>query len=173
VSAAPEPPSILDARRARFRELVIAITIFGGWVFDSPWVIPMMGACLVLGAAAGQRWNPILRIWDDVIAPRLRQPMTETDPALFLRFVDTFEGGVLVTATVLLASGMTWAAWLLALVVAVWATIWAATGISLPRRFHDQYGPGAKVRARERSARSGGRRTREPRAPKRPPKPDA
>lgn len=125
-------PSPLDARRARFREMVIAVTLLGGWVFRQEWTIPVIGIMVCLGVAAGHRFNPILRVWDRVIAPRLQQPVTDTDDEEPARFVEILEAGLLATATVLMATDLPTLAWTVALVVAVSAVTWATTGISLP-----------------------------------------
>ena len=130
------PPSPLDARRARFREMVIARLPLGGWVFRRLEVIPLVGLMVCLGAAAGQRYNPILRLWDAVIAPRLREPVTALDQEEPARFVELFEAAMLATATVLMAVDLHALAWLVALLVAFSAVTWATTGISVPNRIY-------------------------------------
>lgn len=123
----PGPPPI-DARMPRFNQAVVAVALLGGFVFDLPWVIPVFAVVLGLGAAFGPRYGPFLRVWSDLVAPRLG-PATELEDPRPPRFAAVVGAGLLAAASGLLLLGAVGIAWVVALVVAVLAALAAATGL--------------------------------------------
>lgn len=125
----PAPPPI-DARGPRFNQGILAFALLAGFVFHASWVIPVWGVVLALGAAFGPRYGPFLRLFREVIAPRLGPPTTMEDPRppRFAALIGTIFLGA---ATLLLAGGESGIAWILALIVAGLAALASATGICI------------------------------------------
>jgi hypothetical protein len=95
----------------------------GGWV-----VIPVWAVVLFLGAAFGPRVGPFLRLYADVLKPRLG-PLTQLEDPRPPRFAATVGTAFLSAGTLALVAGLTPLAWALALVVAALAALAAATGL--------------------------------------------
>jgi hypothetical protein len=108
-AAAPRP---IDPRGPRFNQAVLAAALLVGFLADGRAVVPLFAVVLLLGAALGPRFGPFLRLYADVIGPRLRPPAVLEDPR-----PPRFAAG---------APGLGWA---LALVVAVLAGVAATTGL--------------------------------------------
>lgn len=126
-SATRTPPPI-DARMPRFNQGVLAVVLLGGFVFGATWVIPVWGVVLALGAAFGPRYGPVLRLYAQVVAPRLGPPTDLEDPRP-PRFAAAVGTAFLGLATLALLVGLDGLAWVLALVVAALAALAAATGV--------------------------------------------
>lgn len=95
----------------------------GGWV-----VIPVWAVVLFLGAAFGPRVGPFLRLYADVVKPRLGAPNVLEDPRP-PRFAAAIGTVFLVAASLALLAGLGALAWALALVVAALAALAAITGL--------------------------------------------
>lgn len=132
--ATPQPapprgrPQPIDARGPRFNQGVLAAALLLGFVFDARWVIPAWGVVLLLSAAGGSQWGPFLRLYRDVIRPRLSPPTEIEDPRppRFAATVGTVFLGAAVIALLLGSSGVAWG---LSLVVAALAALASVTGI--------------------------------------------
>lgn len=128
-SAAPAPKPI-DARMPRFNQGVLALALLVGFVFDARFVIPVWGVVLLLSAATGARLGPFLRLYRDVVGPRLGPPHTVEDPRP-PRFAAAVGTVFLGAGTLALAAGAPGLAWGLALIVAGLAALAAVTGICI------------------------------------------
>jgi hypothetical protein len=127
MDAAPRP---IDPRGPRFNQGVLATALIVGFVFDLRWIAPVFAVVLFLGAAFGPRVGPFLRLYADVIRPRLRPPAELEDPRA-PRFSSSVGVVFLVGATVAFLAGATWVGWALALIVAALAALAAVTGLCL------------------------------------------
>jgi hypothetical protein len=112
----------------RFNQAVLAVALLVGFVFRATWVIPVWGVVLFLGAAFGARYGPFLRLYADVIKPRLSAPTDLEDPRP-PRFAATVGTVFLGAATLALLAGAGGLAWVLALIVAALAALAAVTGL--------------------------------------------
>jgi len=125
---APRTPTPIDPRGPRFNQAVLASALVIGFVFDLKPVVPVFALVLLLGAAFGSRYGPFLRLYAEVIKPRLAPPTELEDPRP-PRFAATVGVLFLSAATVAFAAGSPTLGWALALVVAVLAGLSAITGI--------------------------------------------
>lgn len=121
-------PKPIDARGPRFNQGVLTLALLIGFVFDWRWVIPIWGVVLLLSATGGSDWGPFLRLYRDVIKPRLGPPNVIEDPRP-PRFAATVGTVFLGAGTLALLAGVPGLAWGLALVVAALAALAAVTGI--------------------------------------------
>lgn len=121
-------PTPIDPRGPRFNQGVLTLALLAGFLADARWVVPVWAGVLFLGAAFGPRWGPFLRLYADVIRPRLRPPAHLEDPRP-PRFAAAVGVAFLAGATIAFAAGAPGVAWALALVVAALAGLAAATGI--------------------------------------------
>jgi phosphate/sulfate permease len=99
-----------------------------GFVFQWWYVVPIFAVVLFLGAAFGPAYGPFLRLYADVIRPRLAPPKELEDPRP-PRFAATVGVAFLTAATVAFAAGSSAVGWTLALIVAALAALAAVTGI--------------------------------------------
>lgn len=121
-------PTPIDPRGPRFNQAVLATALLVGFVFDWKPIVPIFAVVLLLGATLGPRYGPFLRLYAQVIKPRLAPPKELEDPRP-PRFASTVGVLFLGTATVAFAAGSSTLGWALALVVAVLAGLSATTGI--------------------------------------------
>jgi hypothetical protein len=128
---APAPAlAPIDPRGPRFNQAVLAGALLIGFVFDARWVVPVFAGVLLLGAAFGSRYGPFLRLYAEVIRPRLRPPAELEDPRP-PRFAAAVGVAFLVAATVAFALGAVALGWTLALIVAGLAALAAVTGVCI------------------------------------------
>lgn len=121
-------PRLIDARMPRFNQGALALSLVVGFVFGVWWVIPLWAVFLALGAAFGSRYGPFLRLYAEVVAPRLGPATTLEDPRP-PRFAATLGAGFLVLASLALVGGLGAIAWILALIVAALAALASASGL--------------------------------------------
>jgi hypothetical protein len=130
--AAPSStPAPIDARAPRFNQAVLAVALVAGFLLQDVggWiVIPAWAVVLFLGAAFGPRVGPFLRLYADVVKPRLGPPKELEDPRP-PRFAAAVGTVFLTAGTVALVAGLGALAWGLALVVAALAALAAITGL--------------------------------------------
>ena len=124
---APAPKPI-DPRGPRFNQAVLTVALLVGFLLDARAVVPVFAAVLFLGAAFGPRYGPFLRLYAEVIKPRLAPPQDLEDPRP-PRFAAAVGVVFLAAATVAFAAGAPGVAWALALVVAALAGLAAVTGL--------------------------------------------
>ena len=124
--SAPPPP--IDPRGPRLNQAVLTVALLGGYLADWWPVIPIFGVVLLLGAAFGPRYGPVLRFYGQVIRPRLDPPAEMEDPRP-PRFAAVVGVAFLGSATLALALGASTVAWVLALIVAALAGLAAVTGL--------------------------------------------
>lgn len=124
------PPPPIDPRGPRFNQAVLAVALLVGFLLDLEAVAPVFAAVLFLGAALGPRYGPFLRLYAEVIKPRLPPPGGLEDPRP-PRFAAAVGVLFLLAATVSFAAGASGLGWALTLVVAALAALAAATGICL------------------------------------------
>lgn len=123
-------PRLIDARMPRFNQAALALSLVVGFVFGLWWVIPLWAVFLALGAAFGSRYGPFLRLYSEVVAPRLGPPTTVEDPRP-PRFAATLGAGFLALSSLALIGGLGAIAWILALVVAVLAALASVSGLCI------------------------------------------
>ena len=122
------PPRPIDPRGPRFNQAVLAAALLAGFLFDWRPVVPVFAAVLFMGAAFGPRYGPFLRLYADVIRPRLAPPAELEDPRP-PRFAAAVGVAVLCAAVLAFLAGSPGLAWALALVVAALAALSATTGV--------------------------------------------
>lgn len=130
MAAAPKP---IDPRAPRFNQGVLTVALLLGFLLDGAWsgarlVAPIFAVVLFLGAAFGARYGPFLRLYAELIKPRLQPPAELEDPRP-PRFAATVGVLFLGAATVAFALGAVGVGWVLALIVAVLAGLAATTGL--------------------------------------------
>src|SRR4051812_25105511 len=124
------PPRPIDPRGPRFNQAVLTVALLAGYLFDWRPVVPVFAAVLLLGAALGPRYGPFLRLYAEVIRPRLPAPAAMEDPRP-PRFAAAVGVLFLVAASVSFLAGVPGLAWALALIVAVLAGLAAVTGLCI------------------------------------------
>jgi hypothetical protein len=120
----------VDVRADRAVQGTVAVATLSAFVFHQPWVIPVLGVFVGAGALIGPAGNPIYRLFDGLVAPRLR-PVESVEPASTLRAQDVLGIAVLGLATVCILIGLGGLAWFVALVEAGVAAVAATTGVHL------------------------------------------
>lgn len=126
-SSAPQP---IDPRGPRFNQAVLAVALLAGFVLDWRPIVPVFAGVLLVGAAFGPRYGPFLRLYAEVIKPRLAPPRELEDPRP-PRFSAALGVVVLGLASIALLAGAPGVAWALALVVAGLAGLAATTGLCI------------------------------------------
>ena len=121
-------PAPIDPRGPRFNQAAITVLLLVGFVLDARVVVPAVALVLLAGAALGPRWGPFLRLYSEVIRPRLAPPAELEDPRP-PRFAAAVGVVFLAAATVAFLAGNAVVGWVLALVVAVLAGLAATTGV--------------------------------------------
>jgi hypothetical protein len=107
---------------------VLTIALLAGFTFDAPVVAPIFAVVLLIGAALGPRYGPFLRIYAEMIRPRLAPPADLEDPRP-PRFAAAVGVAFLAGATLAFAAGSPGLGWALALIVAALAGLAATTGL--------------------------------------------
>ena len=117
---------LVDARAGRFEQGVVVVVLLFGFVFSQPWSIPVAAVLAGLSATLGDR-SPISRLWQRIVAPRLRahRPMEPVGAARAQALLIT---AALVLATLVLLAGSVGLASVVAAVAAIVAAL-GATGI--------------------------------------------
>ncbi len=126
--ASAHAPAPIDPRGPRFNQAVVSALLLIGFVLDARFVVPLVGVVLLAGAALGPRWGPFLRLYSEVIRPRLAPPGELEDPRP-PRFAAAVGVVFLAASTVAFLAGNAVVGWGLALIVAALAGLAAATGI--------------------------------------------
>ncbi|HET9443147.1 MAG TPA: DUF4395 domain-containing protein [Acidimicrobiales bacterium] len=121
-------PRPIDPRGPRFNQAILTVALLGGFLTGTWPVVPVFAAVLFLGAAFGPRYGPFLRLYADLVRPRLRPPQELEDPRP-PRFAAAVGVAFLAAATVAFLAGAEAVGWGLALVVAALAGLAAVTGI--------------------------------------------
>lgn len=125
-----QPPRPIDPRGPRFNQAVLTAGLLAGFVFDWRPVVPIFAVVLLLGAALGPRYGPFLRLFADVIRPRLSPPAALEDPRP-PRFAAAVGVLFLAAASLAFLAGAAGVGWALALVVAALAGLAAVTGLCM------------------------------------------
>jgi hypothetical protein len=123
-----DSPRPIDPRGPRFNQAVLTVALLGAFLLDAKVVVPVFAVVLLLGAAFGPRYGPFLRLYADVIRPRLAPPADLEDPRP-PRFAAAVGVTFLLASTVAFLAGASGIGWGLALVVAALAGLAAVTGI--------------------------------------------
>jgi MFS family permease len=121
-------PAPIDPRGPRLNQAVLAVGLATAFVLDLRWLVPVFAVVLFLGAAFGPRYGPVLRLYAELIRPRLAPPAELEDPRP-PRFAAAVGVVFLLAATVAFVLGAAALGWALALVVAALAALAALTGI--------------------------------------------
>ena len=125
MAASPRP---IDPRGPRFNQAVLTVGLLLAFLLQVEAAVPFFALVLFLGAAFGPRYGPFLRLYADLIRPRLRPPGELEDPRP-PRFAAAVGVLFLVAAAVAFAADADALGWALALIVAALAGLAAATGI--------------------------------------------
>jgi hypothetical protein len=125
VMDAPKP---IDPRAPRLNQGVLTIALLAGFLVDFRAIAPIFAIVLFLGAAFGPRYGPVLRLYAEVIKPRLDPPRELEDPRP-PRFAATIGVAFLAAATIAFAAGASVLGWALTLIVAALAGLAATTGL--------------------------------------------
>lgn len=126
----PTRPTPIDPRGPRFNQAVLTVALAAAFVTRAWPVVPVFAVVLFLGAAFGPRYGPFLRLYRDVIRPRLAPPVELEDPRP-PRFASVIGTVFLSAATVAFVAGADVVGWTLALIVAALAGLAATTGICI------------------------------------------
>lgn len=121
-------PTPIDPRGPRFNQAVLTAALLIGFLLDLRVVVPAFAIVLFVGAAFGPRYGPFLRLYAEIIRPRLA-PATELEDPRPPRFAAAVGVAFLAAATAAFAAGGPGLAWTLALVVAALAGLAATTGL--------------------------------------------
>lgn len=121
-------PKPIDPRGPRFNQAVLTVALLGAFLLDARIVVPIFAVVLFLGAAFGPRYGPFLRLYAEVIKPRLQPPADLEDPRP-PRFAAAVGVAFLTAATLAFVAGATGLGWAFALIVAALAGLAAVTGI--------------------------------------------
>ena len=121
-------PKPIDPRGPRFNQAVLTAALLGSFLADLHAVVPVFAVVLFLGAAFGPRYGPFLRLYAEVVKPRLSPPAELEDPRP-PRFAAAVGVAFLTAATIAFAAGASTVGWVLALFVAALAGLAAVTGI--------------------------------------------
>lgn len=121
-------PRPIDPRGPRFNQAVLTVALLAGFLLDVRIVAPIFAIVLLLGAAFGPKYGPFLRLYAEVIKPRLSPPAELEDPRP-PRFAAAVGVVFLTLATIAFLAGATTLGWVLALIVAALAGLAAVTGI--------------------------------------------
>jgi hypothetical protein len=128
LSDMPASVKPIDPRGPRFNQALLTIGLLVGFIADWQPVALLFAIVLFAGAAFGPRYGPFLRIYADVIKPRLQPPAELEDPRP-PRFAATIGVAFLAGASIAFAAGSDVVGWTLALIVAALAGLAATTGI--------------------------------------------
>lgn len=120
----------VDARADRAVQGAVSIVTLSAFVFQAPWVIPVLAVFLGAGALLGPAGNPFHRVFAGVIAPRASKPRALV-PASAIRAQDTLAVALLGTATLFLLIGLGGVAWIVTLAEGGVAAVAATTGVHL------------------------------------------
>jgi Domain of unknown function (DUF4395) len=131
----PDPRT--DPRSVRFELAAVAVLLLGGYVFGVIWVIPIVAVALAVGLGFGPRANPFTRVFQAVLADRLK-PATETEAPTDVRFSELFAVAVLTVSSLLFTIDLGPLAKLLALVEAGICAVHAGTGVSVEAAVRDR-----------------------------------
>ena len=71
MAASPRP---IDPRGPRFNQAVLTVGLLLAFLLQVEAAVPFFALVLFLGAAFGPRYGPFLRLYADLIRPRLRPP---------------------------------------------------------------------------------------------------
>ena len=123
-----DAPAPIDPRGPRTNQAVLACALVLGFVTDQRWVAPLFAVVLLLGAAFGPAWGPVLRFYQLVIRPRLSAPDELEDPRP-PRFAAAVGVVFLVAASLAFALDAVVLGWTLSLIVASLAALAASTGL--------------------------------------------
>jgi hypothetical protein len=126
-SPSPRP---IDPRGPRFNQAVLSLGLLIAFLLDIRLVAPVLAVVLFLGAAFGPRYGLFLRLYADVIKPRLKPPSELEDPRP-PRFAAAVGVTFLVGATIAFLAGSAVVGWTLALIVAALAGVAAVSGFCL------------------------------------------
>jgi hypothetical protein len=123
-------PAPIDPRGPRTNQAVLAAGLLLGLAFGQAWVAPLFAVVLLLGAALGPSYGPVLRLFRDVIRPRLDPPAELEDPRP-PRFAASMGVVVLSAATLAFVAGVEVLGWGLVVLVAALAALSAISGLCI------------------------------------------
>ncbi len=121
---------LVDPRGPRFNQAVVCAIVLVGFGAGVYATVPAVAVILALGVVFGPRYAPFIRLYSDLVRPRLGPPGYLEDPRP-PRFASVLGTVFLLAATTALYSGESAIGWGLALVVAALAGLAAASGVCI------------------------------------------
>jgi hypothetical protein len=115
-------------RGFRFGQGVVTFVLLCGFVAAWKPVAAIVALALASGWAFGPRYDPLLRLYTDVVEPRLPPTEEQEDPRPS-HFAAAASTVLLAAATIAFAAGLSGVGWAFTLIVAVHAGLTAITGI--------------------------------------------
>jgi hypothetical protein len=116
-----------DEGRLRFTQGVVAVLVLGGFVFRLIWMNALVAALVALAFALGPQADIVGLAYDRWLTVRRRAPASE--PPERVRLVLATSVGLLAAATIAGLARLGGLGWLVALVAAGAAALYATTGI--------------------------------------------
>ena len=123
-------PAPIDPRGPRTNQAVLACALVLGFLTGQWLVVPVFAVVLLLGAAFGPQWGPVLRVYSSLIKPRLA-PSHELEDPRPPRFAAAVGVVFLGASTIAFLLGAPVVGWTLGLIVAVLAAAAATTGLCI------------------------------------------
>jgi hypothetical protein len=126
----PTAPTPIDPRGLRFDHGVVTLVLLCGFVGDWHPIAAIVALVLAADAAFGPQYGPFLRLYAEVVEPRLPPAEEGEDPDAH-RVAAGVGAAFLAAATIAFAAGASGVGWGLTLVVTVLAGLAATSGICL------------------------------------------
>lgn len=124
----PAYPATVDERAARVSAALVGLTIGLAWVVHATWLVPLLALGFILRAAFGPRYSPLGRLAAALAARLQAARLVASAPK---RFAQGIGATCLTAASALWVTGFETAAWILAALVAVFATLEAGAGFCM------------------------------------------
>jgi hypothetical protein len=133
----PGPAEPIDGREVRATQGATAILLLAGFVFGWPWLAAAVAIVVTVGAAVGPNANLFGAAYRAVVGPRLSRPGPVEDVA-GVRALDLLGAALLVPAVLAFLIGIDPLGWLLALIEAAVAAVFATTGANAAARLAER-----------------------------------
>jgi hypothetical protein len=118
----------VDARADRLAEGSVGVLLLAAFVFRWPWLVPAVGAVLVVAIVGGTRVDPFHVLFVRAFAPRMgTADATVTADTVLAQ--DVLLAGLTAIATLSFLVGVAFIGWLVVIAAAVIAVVAAATGL--------------------------------------------
>lgn len=137
---------VIDSRAPRFNQATVSLVSLLALVTGWWWLFGLLALQLVLGLTLGRRWCLPCVLYFEVVQPRLGEgPLEDARPP---RFANQVGAGFLTAATLAHLAGWSALGWAIGVMVALLATLAAATGLCVGCELY-------RLAARARGLRNG------------------